>query len=130
MKYPFGSLAADPQKRKFGHFAAETELFAEMVRAVGLVPLDNGRYARHPLTWLVEAADDICYSVIDIEDGFKLGRIAFAEAEERLHGLLKRVPPRNVALSDEPWKTATHPAKITGDWIDNTGSGWVEEREG
>src|SRR3546814_15126729 len=89
-----------------------------MVRAVGLVPLDNGRYARHPLTWLVEAADDICYSVIDIEDGFKLGRISFAEAEERLHGLLQRVPPRYVEITDEPWKIAYLRAKVIGDLIE------------
>lgn len=118
MKYPFGSLAADPQKRKFGHFAAETELFAEMVRSVGLVSLADGRYARHPLTWLVEAADDICYSVIDIEDGFKLGRISFAEAEERLHALLQRVPPRYVEITDEPWKIAYLRAKVIGDLIE------------
>jgi dGTPase len=118
MKYPFGSLAADPAKRKFGHFAAETELFAEMVRTVGLAPLDGGRYARHPLTWLVEAADDICYSVIDIEDGFKLGRISFAEAEARLHALLQRMPPRYVEIADEPWKIAYLRAKVIGDLIE------------
>ncbi len=118
MKYPFGSLAADPAKGKFGHFAAETLLFEEMVETVGLSRLGEDRYARHPLTYLVEAADDICYSVIDIEDGFKLGRITFAEAEERLHSLLRRRPPRYKEIDDETWKIAYLRAKVIGDLID------------
>ncbi|MFN4276257.1 MAG: deoxyguanosinetriphosphate triphosphohydrolase [Ferrovibrio sp.] len=118
MKYPFGSLAADPNKGKFGHFAAETTLFDEMVETVGLSRLGEDRYARHPLTYLVEAADDICYSVIDIEDGFKLGRITFAEAEERLHSLLRRLPPRYKEIDDETWKIAYLRAKVIGDLID------------
>jgi dGTPase len=118
MKYPFGSSAADPQKRKFGHFAAEMALFEEMAGNVGLLALGRDRYARHPLTYLVEAADDICYSVVDIEDGFKLGRITFAEAEERLKGLLRRLPPRYVEIADETWKIAYLRAKVIGDLID------------
>ncbi len=118
MKYPFGSLNADPEKGKIGHFTAEADLFAEMARNVGLLSLGDDRYARHPLTYLVEAADDICYSVIDIEDGFKLGRITFAEAESRLHGLLRRMPPRYREIADEPWKIAYLRAKVIGDLID------------
>lgn len=118
MKYPFGSVAADPQKKKFGHFAAEAMLFEEMAGNVGLLTLGEDRYARHPLTYLVEAADDICYSVVDIEDGFKLGRITFAEAEERLKGLLRRLPPRYVEIADETWKIAYLRAKVIGDLID------------
>lgn len=118
MKYPFGSLAADPAKGKFGHFAAEAALFDDIVQTTGLLPLGRDRYARHPLTWLVEAADDICYSVVDIEDGYKLGRITFPEAEERLHSLLRRMPPRYREIADEPWKIAYLRAKVIGDLID------------
>ncbi|WP_341703088.1 deoxyguanosinetriphosphate triphosphohydrolase [Ferrovibrio sp.] len=118
MKYPFGSQAADPAKGKFGHFAAEAGLFEDMAGAVGLEALGGGRHARHALTWLVEAADDICYSVVDIEDGYKLGRITFAEAEERLHALLQRMPPRYREIADEPWKIAYLRAKVIGDLID------------
>ncbi len=118
MKYPFGSRAADPQKKKFGHFAAEAALFEEMAGNVGLVALGQDRYARHPLTYLVEAADDICYSVVDIEDGFKLGRITFSEAEARLKGLLRRLPPRYAEITDETWKIAYLRAKVIGDLID------------
>ncbi|HLT77510.1 MAG TPA: deoxyguanosinetriphosphate triphosphohydrolase [Ferrovibrio sp.] len=118
MKYPFGSLQADPAKGKIGHFTAEAELFEEMARNVGLLRLGEGRYARHPLTYLVEAADDICYSVVDIEDGFKLGRITFREAETQLHSLLRRMPPRYREIEDETWKIAYLRAKVIGDLID------------
>lgn len=118
MKYPFGSPDADPEKGKIGYFTAEADLFEEMAKTVGLAPLGPGHYARHPLTYLVEAADDICYSVVDIEDGFKLGRISFAEAEARLHGLLRRMPPRYREIADEPWKIAYLRAKVIGDLID------------
>lgn len=118
MKYPFGSQAADPQKKKFGHFAAETALFEEVTRTAGLLALDQDRFARHPLTYLVEAADDICYSVVDIEDGFKLGRITFAEAEGHLKSLLRQVPPRYREIEDETWKIAYLRAKVIGDLID------------
>src|SRR5690606_14931532 len=80
--------------------------------------LGEGRYARHPLTYLVEAADDICYSVVDIEDGFKLGRITFREAETQLHSLLRRMPPRYREIEDETWKIAYLRAKVIGDLID------------
>lgn len=118
MKYPFGSRAADPQKKKFGHFVAETAYFDEVARNVGLHPLGQDRFARHPLTYLVEAADDICYSVVDIEDGFKLGRITFTEAEDRLKSLLRQVPPRYREIEDETWKIAYLRAKVIGDLID------------
>jgi dGTPase len=118
MKYPFGSPAADPAKGKFGHFVAEATLFREVARNAGLLALGEDRFARHPLTYLVEAADDICYSVVDIEDGFKLGRITFAEAEARLKALLRQVPPRYREIADETWKIAYLRAKAIGDLID------------
>ncbi len=122
MKYPFGAAVIpglpDPGRRKFGFFQAEAALFHEMAEAVGLAALPNGRHARHPLTHLVEAADDICYSVVDIEDGFKLGRITFAEAEARLLGLLPSTPPRYGEISDPPWRIAYLRAKAIGALID------------
>lgn len=117
-KYPYGSLAADPARPKFGHFVSERQAFEEVVETVGLQPLGQDRYARHPLTYLVEAADDICYSVVDIEDGYKLGRIRFSEAEERLKALLPVLPPRHAEISDEPWRIAYLRAKAIGHLID------------
>lgn len=85
VKYPFSSTLA--KKNKFGFFASEQADYQRIAHALGIPRLeerDGGvRYARHPLVYLVEAADDICYQIMDIEDAYKL-RILSAEETERL----------------------------------------------
>lgn len=73
IKYPYSSLEA-VKKPKFGYFAAESESFRKVVDHLGLLPVDSEakRYCRHPLVFLVEAADDICYQIMDIEDAHHL----------------------------------------------------------
>ncbi|MBR6248686.1 MAG: dNTP triphosphohydrolase [Muribaculaceae bacterium] len=71
VKYPYSSAHAG-EKGKFGFFTTEREVFERIARELGLIQLDVDRYCRHPLVYLVEAADDICYQVMDIEDGHKL----------------------------------------------------------
>ena len=78
VKYPYASsLAGD--KPKFGFFTSEQADYIKVATELGLIsrPGPNGevRYVRHPLVYLVEAADDICYEVMDIEDAHKLGLI-------------------------------------------------------
>ena len=86
-----GTIAAgDIGAAKFGFFQAEAELFESVAHEVGLSrggEPSEPYWCRHPLAFLVEAADDICYHIVDLEDGFKLGRITFEEAE----GLLVRL---------------------------------------
>ena len=86
VKYPFSSSLA--KKAKFGFFESERDTFERIARELGIPCLeDKGRegvrYARHPLVYLVEAADDICYEIMDIEDAHKL-RILSNEATTRL----------------------------------------------
>ncbi|WP_370153830.1 dGTP triphosphohydrolase [Ferrovibrio sp.] len=72
-------------RKKHGYKQSEAALFEAMTLRLGLPLLDAelpGAWRRHPLAYLVEAADDICYRVVDVEDGVKLGRIGFSEAEE------------------------------------------------
>lgn len=75
VKYPYESRAAR-KPNKFGFFCTEKESFGRIADELGLKPLDAPQglmnYARHPLVYLVEAADDICYEVMDIEDAHKL----------------------------------------------------------
>lgn len=75
VKYPYESLAA-VKPNKFGFFCTEKESFRRIADELGLKPLEAPagmmNYARHPLVYLVEAADDICYEVMDIEDAHKL----------------------------------------------------------
>lgn len=70
VKYPYPSIL---NEKKFGYFKSEAAVFNEIASHTGLIQFSHGRYCRHPLVYLVEAADDICYQVMDIEDAHKLG---------------------------------------------------------
>ena len=83
VKYPFSSSQAGP-KGKFGFFTSEKEVFERIAAELGMIQLGPERYARHPLVYLVEASDDICYQVMDIEDGHKLKIISTEETLELL----------------------------------------------
>jgi len=95
-KYPKESLPHKPTPhiadKKYGFFQAEAGFFTEVARELGLPPRGrDGRqaYGRHPLAFLVEAADDICYTIIDFEDGINLGLIPEDYALEYLIKLVK-----------------------------------------
>ncbi len=79
VKYPYESISTD--KQKFGFFQSEKQLFVEISKELGIIQLNNNpnKFVRHPLVFLVEAADDICYQVMDIEDAFKLNILSYEE---------------------------------------------------
>ncbi len=85
-----GSHFSGVSARKQGFVAADAGLFAEVAEAVGLIRRDSRHaiWCRHPLAFLVEAADDISYRVIDIEDGFRLGHLGFDEVSDLFLPLL------------------------------------------
>ncbi len=70
LKYPYAS--GNDKLKKYGYFQSEKEMFERVVKELGLIEKEPGIYARHPLVYLVEAADDICYQVMDVEDAHKL----------------------------------------------------------
>ena len=95
MKYPKESLPKKPTTaicdKKYGFFQQDVHFFQEVAYELGLKvnkELPDVGYFRHPLAFLVEAADDICYTIIDFEDGIKLGLI---EEEFALEYLIKLV---------------------------------------
>lgn len=98
VKYPYSSLKAG-ERPKFGFFASEEETFLKVAAELGIPEIDgSGRFARHPLVYLMEAADDICYQIMDMEDAHKL-KIVSTEEVKRLfmdffgpedHGRLER----------------------------------------
>ena len=94
LKYPKESLPKKPTNhivdKKYGFFQSEKEAFLEVVADLGMKEksTENSSYFRHPLAYLVEAADDICYTIIDFEDGINLGLI---EEEFALEYLIKLV---------------------------------------
>lgn len=99
--------------RKHGFFQHEASVFAALAEETGLARLQPERgasWARHPLAFLVEAADDICYSVLDIEDGVRLGYVEPSGAEELL-GILAR---RTSQFSDARLQQLTDKATRIG----------------
>lgn len=89
VKYPYES-GASGKKGKFGFFASEADTYCKITDELGVIrlsaPNEPLRFARHPLVYLVEAADDICYEVMDIEDSHKLKILSFEETEDLLLG--------------------------------------------
>jgi dGTPase len=91
-KYPCAS-SITPEKgrksqKKFGFFQSERELFKEVAAELNLAKLWEDTWRRHPLAFLVEAADDICYSIIDLEDGCRLGLVSLNETVDLLAPIL------------------------------------------
>lgn len=93
LKYPVSSLEIDPEsndirKNKMGYFLAEEALFQDITETLGLaLPAVAGRpqALRHPLTFLLEAADDLAYHTADIEDAYRKDRITYPRLLEDLH---------------------------------------------
>jgi dGTPase len=84
VKYPYASIYSDPEKQKFGFFNSEKADYEKIAAELGIPrsPGHPNRYARHPLVYLVEAADDICYQIMDIEDAHKLKILTSDETKE------------------------------------------------
>ncbi len=96
MKYPKESLPKKPTQKicdkKYGFFQSDKVFFVEVANELGLISnkhVNDIGFERHPLAYLVEAADDICYTIIDFEDGINLGLISEEYALEYLIKLVK-----------------------------------------
>jgi dGTPase len=113
VKYPFSSDLAG-KHGKFGFFISEKESYRKVAEELGIKCEQNQngtlKYARHPLVYLVEAADDICYEIMDIEDAHKLKILSFEETKDLLLGffeeetqqdILKRIQEEGVSDLNE-----------------------------
>ena len=106
VKYPHSSLCAG-KKGKFGFFGFEEEYFRRIADELGMIRLSAEgeplRYARHPLVYLVEAADDICYEIMDIEDAHKLRILSFDETMRLLLGFFDEAQQQKILqrINDE-----------------------------
>ena len=94
-KYPRESIIPDVGPRgasakKFGFYQSEREHFTGVAEACGLIRRapEAAWWVRHPLAFLVEAADDICYRLVDFEDGFRLGHLGYEEVSECFFALI------------------------------------------
>jgi len=93
-KYPRQSLieSQKPERisqKKYGFYQSEKQIFNELANKLGLVKqADDSVWVRHPLAFLVEAADDICYHIIDLEDGCTLGLVSLEESVNLLKPII------------------------------------------
>lgn len=124
VKYPFASSLAG-NHGKFGFFASEADSYRKIADELGIfcksAPGDPLKYARHPLVYMVEAADDICYEIMDIEDSHKLKILSFAETEHLLlsffdEEIQQKIRQRIIdeELSDENEKVVYMRASVIG----------------
>ena len=138
MKYPKESLPKKPTNhivdKKYGVFQAQKNSFKDLVSELDLKPLRNEKdlaYNRHPLSFLVEAADDICYTIIDFEDGINLGLIEEEFALEYLIKLVKETIDRNKysALKHKKERVSYLRALAIGTLIQEAVSVFLENEE-
>lgn len=97
LKYPW-TVEHGGSAGKFGCYQSERRLLAEVAERLGLLPREAGRWCRHPLAWLVEAADDICYALLDLEDGLEMGILRFDEVADVLLQIAGDTPPDYPAM--------------------------------
>lgn len=90
VKYPFQSIYAEPGKQKFGFFVSDMSNYERIANDLGIIrnPHNPNKYARYPLVFIVEAADDICYELMDIEDAFKLKITTYEDTVALLMGYM------------------------------------------
>jgi dGTPase len=121
LKYPLPSVdASGVPRKKFGFFHADELAVRTVAAEVGLKELPGtGGYARHPLAYLVEAADDICYLIADLEDGIETQILRPDEAEPMLKALVPPTELRTYAkLSDPANRIGYLRAKAIGSLIE------------
>jgi len=118
--------------KKFGFFQSEKEIFKQVAEATGLHLKKNGKlywWCRHPLAFLVEAADDICYRIMDLEDGFKLGLISFIETEELLQPLVNKRYLKNYKGRDEKEKIGYLRSKAINDLVSELADVFIKKEK-
>ncbi len=94
LKYPCSSSELDKSykhRKKYGYFQSEKKIFKTIVDRLLFIQQPDSGYSRHPFVYLVEAADDICYSIIDMEDAHRLGILDFRSTSEILIRLIEEV---------------------------------------
>jgi dGTPase len=138
MKYPKESLPKKPTQnisdKKYGFFQSDKEFFKEVANELGLIPNKTGDdigYERHPLAYLVEAADDICYTIIDFEDGINLGLVSEDFALEYLIKLVKDTidTPKYQTLTNKEDRISYLRALAIGNLINDAVRVFIENEE-
>ena len=107
-------------------------MFREVAEATGLVQRKGNKdywWSRHPVAFLVEAADDICYRIMDLEDGFRLGLISFRETEELLMPLVNKDDIQDYMGRDEKERIGYLRAKAISELVNELADLFIEKEE-
>lgn len=103
MKYPCGAWeslgkAGPRSRKKYGFFQAERDAFQQIARKTGMLRVESAElvYHRHPFVFLVEAADDICYNIVDLEDAHRLRIFSTEEVSSLLFSLIELNPAEDI----------------------------------
>ncbi len=104
IKYPCAALASLKKgpihRKKYGYFKIDEEVFLEIATELNMIREDGQAetivYKRHPFVFLVEAADDICYSIIDFEDAHRLGILSYDEVRDSFLSIISSDPATNM----------------------------------
>lgn len=137
VKYPFDSTHAGA-KGKFGFFDSESESLVKIAEELGMkrIPQSDGSimYARHPLVYIVEAADDICYEVMDIEDAYKLKILTTEETVDILTGFFDNSQKQHInevmgQIADPNEKISYLRSSVIGKLVQRCAEVFIENEE-
>lgn len=135
-KYPYASIYSDEKKQKFGFFDSEKNDFQKIAKELGIPRLaeNPNRFARYPLVYLVEAADDICYQIMDIEDAHKLKILTNEETKSLFLDFFEdkrkaRLLETMVMVTDVNEQIAYLRSSVIGILIDQCSAVFVENEE-
>lgn len=122
VKYPYAADYVSGSKKKFGFFQSEKDYYAKIADDLGLIKIDEYKYVRHPLVYIVEAADDICYEIMDIEDAYKLKIFSFDETLDMLLAFFdedskKRKKERILNVKDKNEQIAYLRSSVIGELV-------------
>lgn len=137
VKYPYQSSLAGT-RCKFGFFASERDTFVKVADALGMLRMEASdgavSYARHPLVYIMEAADDICYEIMDIEDAHKLRILSHDEVIDHFLNFFE-TPVRNrrgemmTRLDDPNEKVAYLRSSVIGTLVNACAEAFIANEE-
>ena len=131
VKYPVSAYVANGnEKKKFNYYQSEKEIFETVFTELGL--FDDGKYARHPLSYITEAADDICYRIVDIEDARELKILSFEDMVEiarPLHESIQFDPSKFESCDSDRRRASMLRTLIVGDMIKAAVQAFAENYE-
>lgn len=133
VKYPHTSLHAGG-RGKFGFFESEEPIYRRVAAELGIPEREPGRFARHPLVFIMEAADDICYQIMDIEDAHKLSLIATEEVKSLFKQFFEpdehtRLDANMARLSDPNEQIAYLRSGVVGRLVQNCAEVFMNNEE-